>query len=180
MLKLSVSNQTKLIKTDDFSSVFNFRKRIAGKYLVFHYKYEDLRKFEDFSRHQDQSKRENICNPNKTAENLNVSEFLTLNPSVIQQNIELFDSKRVKTRVGLAVAKKVAKRAVDRNYMKRVLRELLYVQRCQFEPIEQSLIKVDLVIRVQKIYAHQQFLEIKKEFNYLAKTLLQKLPQSRT
>ncbi len=29
--------QAKLIKTDDFSSVFNFRKRIATPHLAFHY-----------------------------------------------------------------------------------------------------------------------------------------------
>jgi ribonuclease P protein component len=29
--------QAKMIKTDDFSSVFNFRKRIATQYLAIHY-----------------------------------------------------------------------------------------------------------------------------------------------
>ena len=32
-----LAKQAKMIKTDDFSSVFNFRKRISLKYLAMHY-----------------------------------------------------------------------------------------------------------------------------------------------
>jgi ribonuclease P protein component len=31
--------RARLIKTDDFSSVFNFRKRVAGPYLIIYYRY---------------------------------------------------------------------------------------------------------------------------------------------
>lgn len=33
----SLEKQAKMIKTDEFSSVFNFRKRISMQYLVIHY-----------------------------------------------------------------------------------------------------------------------------------------------
>lgn len=36
------SKKAKLIKTDEFSSVFNFRKRISAKYLVMHYQPNNL------------------------------------------------------------------------------------------------------------------------------------------
>ena len=135
MSLLSLSKQTKLVKTDDFSSVFNFRKRIAGKYLVFHYKLEAA----------------------QVVENHISSEYA------------------LSIRVGLAVAKKVAKRAVDRNYMKRVLREFVRMQLKQSAAIQPKLMKVDVVIRVQKIYSDQQFIEVNKEFNQLFNGLLQKL-----
>jgi ribonuclease P protein component len=40
--KYGLSKQAKLIKTDEFSSVFNFRKRISAKYLVMHYQPNNL------------------------------------------------------------------------------------------------------------------------------------------
>lgn len=40
--KHSFSKQAKLIKTDEFSSVFNFRKRLSAKYLVVHYQPNSL------------------------------------------------------------------------------------------------------------------------------------------
>ncbi len=36
--------QAKMIKTDDFSSVFNFRKRFSLKYLVMHYQPNNLQR----------------------------------------------------------------------------------------------------------------------------------------
>ncbi len=38
MARFSLTKQAKLIKTDDFSSVFNFRKRISTQYLIIHYR----------------------------------------------------------------------------------------------------------------------------------------------
>jgi len=97
-----------LKKTDEFSSVFSFRKRFSTPFFVVHYK------------------------PNQ-AEQL---------------------------RVGFVVAKKVAKLAVDRNYMRRVLREL-----CRNElPVYLS---VDAVIQVQKKFENKDFLETKKELKYI-------------
>ena len=109
----SLTKQSKLIKTDDFSSVFNFRKRIASKFLVMRFK------------------------PNKL-------DF---------------------PRLGLIVAKKTAKLAVNRNYMRRVLREL-------FRLSQHEIAALDLVIQVQKNFEKPDFSVIKKEFD----GLLSKLP----
>ncbi|MEE9332382.1 MAG: ribonuclease P protein component [Methylophilaceae bacterium] len=110
---------TKLVmirKTDEFSSVFGFRKRFSGAFLIVHYR------------------------PNKTT-----SEVLSV-------------------RVGFVVAKKVAKLAVDRNYMRRVLREL-----CRQEL--SVLNHVDVVIQVKKPFKSSNFLSLKQELA----TLLDKI-----
>ena len=108
-----LTKQSKLIKTDDFSSVFNFRKRISNKFLVMRFKPNEL----------------------------------------------------VYPRLGLIVAKKTAKLAVNRNYMRRVLREL-------FRLNQHNIASLDLVIQVQKKFDKLDFFVIKKEFN----GLLNKLP----
>jgi len=105
---LRFKKQAKLIKTDEFSSVFNFRKRFSAKFLVVHYQ------------------------PNTT-----------FHP-----------------RLGLVVGKKIAKLAVDRNYMRRVLRELFRIQ-------QHAINHVDLVIRVQKKFEKEDFVQIKQEFDAL-------------
>jgi ribonuclease P protein component len=105
---LRFKKETKLIKTDEFSSVFNFRKRISAKFLVVHYQ------------------------PN-----------ITTHP-----------------RLGLVVGKKIAKLAVDRNYMRRVLREFFRIQ-------QHAINHVDLVIRVQKKFENEDFIQIKQEFDML-------------
>lgn len=101
-----------MIKTDDFSSVFNLRKRIANKHLVMRY------------------------GPNN---NNNV-------------------------RLGLVVSKKTAKLAVNRNYMRRVLREL-------FRLNQHNLPAIDLIIQVQKVFKKPDFLTISQEFDFLCKKL---------
>jgi ribonuclease P protein component len=67
-------------------------------------------------------------------------------------------------RLGLIVSKKMAKLAVQRNYMRRVLREL-------FRLNQHNLPVIDLVIQVQKPFNKPEFMLIKQEF----KTLLLKL-----
>lgn len=67
-------------------------------------------------------------------------------------------------RLGVIVGKKIAKRAVHRNYMKRTMREF-FRKGCP------SLGAVDLVIRPLKAYGHEDFMTIEAEFN----TLLDKL-----
>ena len=105
---LRFTKQAKLIKTDEFSSVFNFRKRISAKFLVVHYQ------------------------PNTTAY----------------------------PRLGLVVGKKIAKLSVDRNYMRRVLREFFRIQ-------QHEINHVNLVIRVQKKFEKEHFIQIKQEFDAL-------------
>jgi ribonuclease P protein component len=100
--------QAKIIKTDEFSSVFNFRKRISSQHLAIHYQ------------------------PN------------------IQQ----------RARLGLVVGKKMAKLAVHRNYMRRVLREF-------FRTHQHEICHADLVIRVQKKFSKVDFLQIQAQFEAL-------------
>jgi len=104
MTKPVITKLVMIRKTDEFSSVFSFRKRFSTSNLVIHYK------------------------PNSTSE----------------------------VRVGFVVAKKVAKFAVDRNYMRRVLREL-----CRQEL--HVLTGVDVVIQVKKPFKNSQFLLLKQE-----------------
>jgi ribonuclease P protein component len=110
------SSRYKLKKTDDFSSVFNFRKRIFGSVLTLHYK-----------------------------------------PNTVGY-----------PRLGIVVGKKTAKRAVHRNYMKRVLRELFRheIAKCG---------AVDLLIRPLKAFSHADFHVIEAEFNALLIRLSQQL-----
>jgi ribonuclease P protein component len=110
--------KAKLIKTDEFSSVFNFRKRIFANFLAFHYQPNDLHR----------------------------------------------------ARLGLVVGKKIAKHAVDRNYMRRVLREFFRVQ-------QHAISHVDLVIRVQKRFEKKDFIQIKQEFDTLITKLNQRTQQ---
>jgi ribonuclease P protein component len=104
MPKPKVSKLVMIRKTDEFSSVFSFRKRYTSQHLVVHFK------------------------PNE----LHI------------------------VRVGFVVAKKVAKLAVRRNYMRRVLREL-----CRQEQF--ILEGVDVVIQVTKPFYNVEFIALKQE-----------------
>ena len=108
--------QAKMIKTDDFSSVFNFRKRISTQYLALHYQ-----------------------------------------PNTHQR-----------PRLGLVVGKKVAKLSVNRNYMRRVLREFFRLQ-------QHEICHVDLIVRVQKKFSKNDFTKIKQEFDGLIRKLNQRV-----
>lgn len=116
MVEFRLPKQAKLVKTDDFSSVFNLRKRIANKHIIMRYR------------------------PNH----------------------------KTGARLGLIVAKKTAKQAVQRNYMRRVLRELFRLK--QYE-----LPAVDMVIQVQKVFEKPDFIEVKQAFNDLCVVLRNKV-----
>lgn len=60
----------------------------------------------------------------------------------------------------MVVAKKVAKRSVDRNYMRRVLRESFRKQQSQIGSL-------DLVIRVLKSFNHHDYEAVSQEFDEL-------------
>jgi ribonuclease P protein component len=81
----------RLTRTDEFSSVFGFRRAIRGKLLTVHYQ------------------------PRPDGEN--------------------------GARLGLVIAKKYLKRAVDRNHFKRIIRE-------QFRCVRGGLPALDLVVRL--------------------------------
>ena len=91
-------------KTDEFSSVFSFRKRYSSKHLIVYY-------------------------------------------TPTEQAI---------ARVGFVVSKKVAKLAVDRNYMRRVLREFFRLHQHEICP-------VDIVIRVHEKFSNVNFVIIKQQ-----------------
>ncbi|MEO8417215.1 MAG: ribonuclease P protein component [Methylophilaceae bacterium] len=114
----SFPSRVRLIKTDDFSSVFNFRKRISGRFLAIHY----------------------------------------------QQNQYGW------ARLGLIVGKKTARLAVNRNYMKRVLRELFRKQQSQLQ-------SVDLVVRTQKPFARMDYQLVEQEFAELLSKLHHQIEQ---
>lgn len=85
----------RLLKTDDFSSVFNFRRTYSFEQFQVYHKPNDV----DHAR------------------------------------------------LGLVVAKKVAKRAVARNTMKRIIREWFRLRRPDLKPF-------DLVVRVRRPFDH--------------------------
>jgi ribonuclease P protein component len=109
---LGFPRQARLVETDEFSSVFNFRKRISGRYLIVYYRFNQL----------------------------------------------------TRPRLGLIASKKVARAAVQRNYMRRVLREL-------FRRQQSKLGNVDIVIRIQKIFGRQEYPNVAEEFLELAAKL---------
>ena len=100
--------QARITKTDDFSSVFSFRKRISGQFLAIHYQY----------------------------------------------------NQSGRARLGLVVAKKVARKSVDRNYMRRTLRELFRKQQTRIGTL-------DLVIRPLKPFDQKLATMIAEEFSEL-------------
>lgn len=108
MPDLGFPRRSRLIKTDEFSSVFNFRKRISGHYLIVYYRYNQT-----------------TC-----------------------------------PRLGLIASKKVASLAVQRNYMRRVLREF-------FRRQQSKLGNVDIVIRIQKSFNRREYPAIEQEFDSL-------------
>lgn len=69
------------------------------------------------------------------------------------------------SRLGLIVSKKIHKRAVKRNYMKRLIREL-------FRNDCNTWGNYDLIVRVQKYFTHVDYLEIRNEFKLLTQKLL--------
>ena len=67
-------------------------------------------------------------------------------------------------RLGVVVGKKIAKRAVRRNYMKRTLREL-------FRHEAASLGAVDLLVRPLKLYSRGDFESVSQEFHAMLERL---------
>ena len=104
----------KLKKTDEFSYVFSFRRRIFGAYLAMYYR------------------------PNSLGH----------------------------PRLGIVVSKKTARRAVARNYMRRVLREWFRLNR-------EKLGGLDVVVRAQKTFVRAEFYQVQEELQQLLNRLQQ-------
>lgn len=111
----SFARRYRLTKTDEFSSVFGFRRAIRGKWLMLHYQ--------------------------PRPEGLNGA------------------------RLGLVVGKKQLKRAVDRNRVKRIVRDLFRLRRdalpnCDLvvrlharpQPLDGKLLREDLSILLDKLH----------------------------
>jgi ribonuclease P protein component len=120
MYKPLKSQLVMIRKTDEFSSVFNFRKRFSNAFLVINYKPEAA----------------------------------------------------IEAKVGFVVAKKVAKLAVNRNYMRRVLREL-----CRQEL--HVLSGVNIVIQVKKPFKNNHFIIVKQELVMLFDKIQHKITQEK-
>lgn len=115
--------QKKLVmlkKTDEFSSVFNFRQRVSSVFFTLHF--------------------------------------------LPKQGIEAQGA-----RFGFIVAKKKVKLSVERNYMRRVLREL-----CRATDLP---IHADMVIQAQKKFEHTEFDAVKADFALILQKIMKKLPQ---
>ena len=112
MVGFGFTGREKLKKTDEFSSVFNFRKRIHGSYLSLHYM------------------------PNTLGH----------------------------ARLGIIVGRKTARRAVQRNYMKRLLREL-------FRLAQPQLPAADILARPQRAFTRAEYAMIRQEFLRLLEQL---------
>lgn len=76
-------------------------------------------------------------------------------------------------RIGLIVGKKLARGAVQRNYMKRVLREL-------YRQEQDKLSGVDILVRPQKAFTHENFAQIEAEFQHLIRKLCERTHSKQT
>jgi ribonuclease P protein component len=100
--------KSKKLKTDDISSVFNFRHQENGEFLRFLFK------------------------PNQL----------------------------LAARLAVIVSRKIARHAVERNYCKRIVRELFRVRQYQAGSIE-------LVVQIRKKFTPLQFNKVAGEFDLL-------------
>ena len=103
----------RLTKTDEFSSVFSFKKSIKGKFLSLYYLF-------DKSAKSATNFHEKFQNFSENSENL------------------------ISARLGIVVAKKMLKKAVDRNRCKRILRDIFRRHRFDLTNFAQ----VDIILRL--------------------------------
>ena len=74
--------------------------------------------------------------------------------------------------LGLIVSKRIHKRANKRNYMKRVLRELFRTNMSSW------VASYDIVIKVIKLYTHDDFIKLKEEFTHITKIFHSSKPKN--
>lgn len=109
----------RLTKTDEFSSVFSFKKSIKGKFLSLYYLFD------------------------KSAES-NKSAKSATNFHEKFQNFSENSENLISARLGIVVAKKMLKKAVDRNRCKRILRDIFRRHRFDLTNFAQ----VDIILRL--------------------------------
>lgn len=74
-------------------------------------------------------------------------------------------------RLGVVVGKRVARRAVARNYMKRVMREI-------FRENLPEIVSLDIIARVHKPFAKKDFVAVREELEKLFVSLKKCLARS--
>lgn len=109
----------RLTKTGEFSSVFSFKKSIKGKFLSLYYLFDKPAEF------------------NKSAKSATNFHEKFQNFSENSENL-------ISARLGIVVAKKMLKKAVDRNRCKRILRDIFRRHRFDLTNFAQ----VDIILRL--------------------------------
>lgn len=109
----------RLTKTGEFSSVFSFKRSIKGKFLSLYYLFD------------------------KSAES-NKSAKSATNFHEKFQNFSENSENLISARLGIVVAKKMLKKAVDRNRCKRILRDIFRRHRFDLTNFAQ----VDIILRL--------------------------------
>lgn len=121
----------RLTKTDEFSSVFGFRRAIKGRFFLLHW----LERPESppLSRAEAQS----VSPPNSLPE----SQAGALSESAPEVSPTVVPGQEAGARLGVVIGKKQLRRAVGRNLVKRLARETFRLQRDTLPP-------VDLILRL--------------------------------
>lgn len=109
----------RLTKTGEFSSVFSFKKSIKGKFLSLYYLFD------------------------KSAESNKSAKSATNFHEKFQKFSENSENL-ISARLGIVVAKKMLKKAVDRNRCKRILRDIFRRHRFDLTNFAQ----VDIILRL--------------------------------
>lgn len=115
----------RLTKTGEFSSVFSFKKSIKGKFLSLYYLFDKSAEFNKSV---------------KSATNFHEKFQNFSENSEISKNSE----NLISARLGIVVAKKMLKKAVDRNRCKRILRDIFRRHRFDLTNFAQ----VDIILRL--------------------------------
>lgn len=121
----------RLTKTGEFSSVFSFKKSIKGKFLSLYYLFDKSAE-SNKSAKSATNFHEKFQNFSENSENSEISE--------ISKNSE----NLISARLGIVVAKKMLKKAVDRNRCKRILRDIFRRHRFDLTNFAQ----VDIILRL--------------------------------
>lgn len=98
--------------------------------------------------------------------NQEITQILNINKTVSSQSFRIFTKQNEINhyRFAISVGKKISKKAVDRNYQKRRLREIIH--QC-----ENLYLKNDYFIICKPCIITKTYIELKKEFIYIIKKI---------